>query len=119
MKKIVVALMITLISNSNNAFEDLQATTHTRQEKCNTFLDAATLIEESQDENNTLQLFDEYDQSISNHVTPPKVGKAEAVLKEAFGALLVRYISLREVARIYFKEIKDALTNWYHNTITT
>lgn len=118
MKKIAIILMITLVSKSN-AFEDLQSTKYTVTESCGTFLDAASpYIEEYEDENNGLLHLDEYDQSITDNVTPPKVSTGEAMLKEALGALLIRYISLRETARIYLREFKNMLAQWYHNIIT-
>jgi len=107
-----------LVSN-NYAFEDLQATTtYNKEEQKNTFLDASLpLIEEYEDMHNGLSLLDEYDQSITDNVTPPQVSAAEALFKQALGALLIRYISLKETARVYFTEFKNVLAGWYHSII--
>jgi hypothetical protein len=118
MKKILIIMMLTLVS-SNYAFEDLQSTTtYKKEEQKNTFLDATSpRIEEYEDVHNSLSHIDEYDQAITDNVTPPQVSPAEAMFKEALGALLIRYISLRETARTYFTQFKNVLVQWYHTII--
>lgn len=119
-KKTLIMMMIILTSN-NYAFEDLQATiTYKNEEQNNTFLDASSpLVEEYEDTYTGLSHLDEYDQSITDNVTPPKVSLAEAMFKQALGSLLIRYISLKEAARMYFTEFKNILARWYDNIITT
>lgn len=118
MKKMLMVMIFTLVSN-NYAFEDLQTTKiYKKEEQANTFLDASSpRIEEYEDMDNGLSHLDEYDQNITDNIIPPKVGAAEAMFKQALGALLIRYISLKETARIYFIEVKNVLAQWYHTII--
>lgn len=119
MKKMLTVVMVTLISNSS-AFEDLQSTAPMHEQlqaQPTNLLDASLPIAQEylEEEEDTLQNIDEYDQNISDNIIPTKIGNAEALFKEALGALLVRYMSLKEIARTYFEEVKNRLTKWYHN----
>jgi len=119
MKKMLI-LIITLLSvNKSCAFEDLVSTPrHYNNSKENiSFLDADS-SENDRDVTRTVQnVYDEYDQAISDNTNPPKISNTQALLAEVAGALLVKYISLREKARVYFQDIKNVLTQWYHSII--
>lgn len=113
MKKIVITLIICLVT-TGNAFEDLQSTPHVKEEQSVTFLDASSSLLTYEDTSD-LDHLSEYDQNVTDNVTPPKVSSAEAMLKEALGSLLIRYITAREVARAYFKDFSNKVAQWYHN----
>ena len=131
MKKMVIAFIVALASGNSNAFEDLQSTPPTLQfnEKRTFFLDANSeeAIEYMQQEerekesqvlvHEELENIEEYDQNITDNVTSPKVSTAEAIIRQALGELLIRYISLKEAASVYFAEIKDAFFKWYQNMV--
>ena len=119
MKKIII-LIVTFISPNSNAFEDLQSTPPVLAlEQQSTFLDAnsedfASMYTPRED---LLPNIDEYDQNVTDNVTSPTISSTEAFIREFLGALLVRYINVRETARIYYKEIKDMFMQWYHSII--
>ena len=118
MKKMVIVLMVTMISSNSSAFEDLEATPHTIvNEEPAAFLDASSPIDENSYQEDELQGIDEYDQNVTDNVTSPKISAAEAMFKEMLGAMLVRYISLREIAREYFTEVKNVLMQWYQRMV--
>jgi hypothetical protein len=133
MKKMMIILIVALgssKSSADNAFEDLQSTPHEDVYECidNTcFLEIAAddesvtinrTVEEqgNQDEVVVTQQdqLDEYDQNVSDNVQPPKISAAQQMLARVFGELLVRYINMKELARVYFHEVKDVLAKWYH-----
>lgn len=118
MKKMVIVLMAAMVSSNSSAFEDLEATSHTIiTEEQTTFLDASTPINACSYQEEDVQGIDEYDQNVTDNVTPPKVSTTEAMFKEMLGAVLVRYISLREVAREYFTEAKNVVMQWYQKIV--
>ncbi len=59
----------------------------------------------------------EYDQHITDNVKPSKISQGEALLREMLGALLVRYILLKEKASDYFQDFKNVVTHWYHTFV--
>lgn len=136
MKKIAIALIAALMSNNSSAFQDFQSTPRTlAPEQEVRFLETHADINRyvpideytDQDEymdqdkyveyDDRLKDLDEYDQNITDNVASPKIGTAEAFLREVLGSLLIRYISMRETARLYCKEVKDILIQWYHRII--
>lgn len=118
MKKMVIVLMVTMVSSNSCAFDDLQATTRTIvNEEPTTFLDASSLVNEDSYQEDEVQGIDEYDQNVTDNVIPPKISQAEVMFKEMLGAVLVRYISLREVAREYFTEAKNVVMQWYQKIV--
>jgi hypothetical protein len=120
MKKIAIVLMFVMVSSNSIAFEDLQATSHTiLNDQPTTFLDTTELINEYSSEKDNERDIEEYDQNITDKAISPKVNRAEAMLKEILGTLLVRYISLRETASAYLKEAQNAIIQWYHRIVKT
>lgn len=118
MKKMAIVLMVTMVSSNSSAFDDLQSTPHTiLNEESTTFLDAGSLVNEDSYQENEVQGINEYDQNVTDNVMSPKVSTAEAMFKEMLGAALVRYISLREIAREYFNEAKNVLMQWYQKIV--
>lgn len=114
MKSLVMILIVGLVSSSN-AFEDLHSTPkeifRTQNEH---FLDAADRMDELIYKEDTENNLDEYDQNITDNVQSPKISFAKALLTEMLGSLLVRYITMRETARIYFHDFKEVLNKWYN-----
>jgi hypothetical protein len=135
MKKMIIAFMVALVSVNSNTFEDLQSTPPTLQfDQHNVFLEANTSAgeeaieyaqnEEEKEKESTAVVIDEesenmeeYDQNVTDNVNAPKISNAEALIRQALGELLIRYISLKEVASVYFAEIKDAFFHWYQNIV--
>jgi hypothetical protein len=115
MKKILVILMATLVSSNSSAFEDLQSTPKKSLHRDkNSFLDASSkAIDEYAFQGNNQQALDEYDQNVTDHVKPPKMCAAEILFKEMVGSLFVNYLHMKELARIYFQEVKDVLSKWF------
>lgn len=66
---------------------------------------------EYQEDNQSV--IDEYDQHVCDGVKPPKISAAEALIKDMFGFMLVQYITIRELAHAYCKEIKEVLSKWF------
>jgi len=125
MKKIVLIAIVLLISSKSNAFEDLTSVSRMPTlENHTTFLDSDSLEDDLRNHHsdyatsrNMLEDIEEYDKNVSDNVTPPKIGKAEALFKEMLGVLLIRYISLRENMQTYFRNAKAVLAQWYHRII--
>ena len=117
MKKMFIVLMVALISGNSSAFEDLVATPQNSfldNQESPRFLDATEQsIDEYAHTQDSLQDIEDYDKNISDNVQLPKISPAKELLAKVFGELLVRYISMREIARIYFQEAKDVLNKWY------
>jgi len=120
--------MVALVGSNSNAFDDLVATPKRslKPQKTARFLDATeqpideythtdeyTHKDEYAHKEDSIQDVEEYDQNISDNVQLPKISPAKELLAKVFGELLVRYISMREIARIYFQEVKEALNKWY------
>jgi hypothetical protein len=135
MQKMMIVLMVSLGSSNSNAFEDLQSTPKKSYEcvNNNSFLEqnsqmrSAVIVDEYSNKEDGVEVVgivevddvDDYEQAISNDVQPPKISAAQQMLAKVFGELLVRYISMREIARVYFHELKAALNNWYSKYITS
>jgi hypothetical protein len=116
MKKIIIVLMLAMVGNESIAFEDLQSTPHSYETKETTFLDIDSTTRNLYEEEDAQDIA-EYDQAVTDEVTSPKISNAQAMATEMFGALLVHYISARETAREYLKDIKDTFTKWYHQIV--
>ena len=56
---------------------------------------------------------DEYDQYVCDHVKPPKISAAMALLTEIGGRVLIEFIMVKEVLRRYYAELKAMLNKWY------
>lgn len=113
MKRISIILAAILTISMNNAFQNSQGL-HKESHK-NQFLDAA-----AQDEytNNGIdqQDLEEYDQYNCDNAQPAKPSAITAIFTELFGFMLMRYISLREMAHVYCHEIKEVINNWFSKT---
>jgi hypothetical protein len=133
MKKTMIVLVFAWASCNSNAFEDLQSTPIDSYECVNNtcFVEPTCqarfgqrIDEYKQGEKEIVMVVesdevDDYEQAISNSVQPPKISAAQQMLARVFGELLVRYIGMREITRIYFQELKATVNNWYHNYITS
>ncbi len=117
MKKTLIVLMVALVGSTSNAFDDLTATPKKslQPQETSRFLDTTEQpVDEYSHKEDSFQDVEEYDQNISDNVQSPKISPAKELLAKVFGELLVRYISMREMARIYFQDVKDALNKWYN-----
>lgn len=65
------------------------------------------------DELGTMQ---EYDQYVTDTVTPPTVSNAEIMFRNILGSLLLKYIQLREKTHYYVEKMKNNCTRLYRNT---
>jgi len=108
MKKMVIILAVTLASNTSNAFQGNQLAQKENVQKYNT----NRFDDEYNNNQSDQQDIDEYDQYVCDDVQPPKVSKAEALLKEMLSFVLVRCIAMREIGTVYFKELKDLVNKW-------
>jgi len=132
MKKTMIVLVFAWASCTSNAFEDLQSTPSRSyecinntcfvesgcQERFGHQVDEYTRKEKEIEIEVEVDEVDDYEQAISSSVQPPKISATQQMLAKVFGELLVRYISMQEVARIYFQEMKTTLNNWYGHYIT-
>jgi Glu-tRNA(Gln) amidotransferase subunit E-like FAD-binding protein len=133
MKKTMIVLMFALASCNGKAFEDLQSVPSTSYKCVNNtcFLEptcqarSSHIDEEYNSKKDLAELVveidevDDYEQAISSTVQPPKISATQQILARVFGELLVRYISMREMTRIYLQELKAAVKNWYSQYITS
>ena len=121
MKKIVIFLVVALVSSNSRAFEDLRSTPTRSISECQDndhFLDIAGQPADEYNHTEEMQQdIDEYDQNVSDNVQPPTISPAKEMLARVLGSLLVRYISMREIARAYCKEFKDIIAKWYGSIV--
>lgn len=127
MKKMMTVFTVVVISSMNNGFygSQLIQKEYNKEYASPSFLDAADsvqdeygttdeygYIEGSEYQENNQSVINEYDQHICDGVKPPKISSAEALIKDMFGFMLVQYITIKEFAHAYCREIKDALSKW-------
>src|SRR6266404_2789695 len=107
MKKTTVTLIAVLTINMNYAFQGSQLIQkdYMQPQSANQFLDAAR-SEYSRDELNQQDL-EEYDQHNCDTAHPHKPSAITALFTEIFGFMLMRYITIREIAHVYFHEVKE------------
>ncbi len=132
MKKMMIILMVVVSGSMNGhdgaAFEDLHATSqenigYCADNKC--FLDYS-YCEPCGDNNEPVERDieleaqeidgEEYD-NFSADAQPPKISPVQQMAAQVFGELLIRYLSMKEMAGAYYQELKDTLSNWYHTYI--
>jgi hypothetical protein len=116
MKKTAIIFTVILMSMNNNAFYGSQLIQKEHDQECVRlrFLDNADDVKDEYGypENEQADV-DEYDQHVCDGVQLPKICAAEAFIKEMFGFVLIQYITIREMAHAYCKEVKDALNKWF------
>jgi hypothetical protein len=106
-----IVLVVALVSSTSNAFQGsqlIQKEYNHEQSRCRFHDDVAI----PSDEYVTHQTdIDEYDQHVCDDVCPPKISAAKAMLTEMLGFVFLRYITVREMAHSYCKEIKDIINS--------
>jgi hypothetical protein len=55
----------------------------------------------------------EYEQHVCDHIQPPKISAAMALLTEVGGRVLIEFIMVREALRRYLLALKAAINNWF------
>ena len=60
-----------------------------------------------------VQVFDEYDQNVSQDTQPPALSPTQEKLAQILGKLLIYYFNAQQAAHAYFQEIKEIISNWY------
>lgn len=119
MQKIFILLSI-LIASVCSASEELQPISYENsheyvQKSPAPSLDMPSSIDEEFNQDDELRIMEEYDQNITDTVTPPTVSNVEVVFKNIIGSLLIRYIELREKAHFYVAKMKNKMSHWYHS----
>lgn len=129
MKKIAIVLGVVLMNSTSNSFYGSQLIQKEYDQEYTTsyFLDSTdnfkdeygyTEADEHQVDQEDDQIsIDEYDQHICDEAQAPKISSAEALIKKMFGYALIQYITLREMAHAYCKEVKQTLHNWFASFI--
>lgn len=116
MKKMIIVLMVIAMSYYDQGYAGLDNSLIQKENllkhKESDFLDINQSGEEYNDSIDQ-HTINEYDQYVCDDIQPPKISAVRAMLTELLGALLVRYITMREMARIYFKEFKDTVSKWF------
>jgi hypothetical protein len=120
MKKTIIVSVVVLVSTVSNAFQGSQLIQQDSRyaQNENRFLDAAAGPQDEYEVNqHDCDMMNEYDQNVCDGVQPPKISAAKALLTEMLGFVLIRYITMREALRIYYKDIQESLSKWF-NSIT-
>ena len=60
----------------------------------------------------------EYEQYVCDHIKPPKISAAMALLSEIGGRVLIEFIVLREALRRYYAALKVTLEKWFNSLVT-
>lgn len=60
----------------------------------------------------------EYEQHVCDHIQPPKISAAMALLTEVGGRVLIEFITVREALRRYLVSLKATLDQWIGCIIT-
>lgn len=117
MKKMIIVLTIAVMSSSSNASQDSRSTHKEQNEghQKSKRLNADCAVDEygySEDQN-----IDEYDQHVCDDVQAPKISAAQALLTNIMAKLLIQYLTMKEMAHMYFQEIKDVLNGWFNRVV--
>ena len=137
MKKTAVALVITLTISTNHAFPGSQLIQKDYMQS-NHFLDAAATdeysthatdkyavdrqstdeyaIDEYSSQKENEQNLEEYDQYNCDTAQPQTPSTVTVLLTKVFGFMLMRYITIKEMARTYCHEIKELINKWFSAT---
>lgn len=132
MKKTAVALVITLTISTNHAFQGSQLIQKDYMQP--RFLDAVAdeystnatdeysagkqstdeyAIDEYSSQKEHEQNLEEYDQYNCDTAHPQTPSALTALLTKVFGFMLMRYITIKEMAHMYCHEIKELINKWF------
>src|SRR5579863_313319 len=117
MKKMIIVLTIAVLSSSSNASQDSRITQKEQREEHqkNGLVNVDCPVDEyGYSENNNI---DEYDQHVCDDAQAPKISAAQAVLTNIMAKLLIQYLTVKEMAHIYFQEIKDVPNGWFNRIV--
>lgn len=112
-------MVVALASNASDAFQGAQLAQKEIVQDCSkiNFLIPEQSSHDGDYKDQNQQDIDEYDLNVCDEVQPPKVSKIEAMAREAAVFVIMRLISAREMASVYYKDIKNALHRWFNGSV--